>query len=180
MSTESSLGEVVYSVDIGVPVQAAWDELTKLGKVQVPMMNTVLECDLEPGAPMRYYNPSRKRILVVGTLMEIEPPHRMVHTYRFTDLDESETLVTWQLDEIPTGVRVTVTHGRFTDQTGTHKRVDGGWAFILKTLKAVLETGKPPLVARLAYGAMSALSFMQPKKTLAENVLRYEERPPGA
>ncbi len=176
----SALGDVVYSIDIGVPVQAAWDELTKLGKIQVPMMNTVLECDLEPGAPMRYYNPSRKRILVVGTIMEIEPPHRMVHTYRFTDLDESDTVVTWQLDEIPTGVRVTVTHSRFTDQSGTHGRVKGGWNWILQTLKAVLETGKPPLKVRVLYGLMGAMSFMQPKKTLTANVLRDEGRPPGA
>lgn len=176
----SALGDVVFSIDIGAPVQAAWDELTKLGKIQVPMMNTVLECDFEPGSPMRYYNRKRKRILVVGTIMEIDPPHRMVHTYRFTDLDESETLVTWQLDAIPDGVRVTVTHSRFTDQTSTHKRVEGGWKWILNTLKAVLETGRAPLKVRLAYGLMGALSFMQPKKTLAENVLADERRPPGA
>lgn len=176
----SALGDVVYSIDIGVPVQEAWDELTKLGKIQVPMMNTVLECDLEPGAAMRYYNPSRKRILVVGTLMEIEPPHRMVHTYRFTDLDESETVVTWQLDAIPAGVRVTVTHSRFTDQNGTHGRVKGGWNWILQTLKSVLETGRAPLKVRVLYGLMGAMSFLQPKKTLTRNVLRDEGRPPGA
>lgn len=176
----SELADVVYSIDIEAPVQAAWDELTKLGKIQVPMMNTVLECDLEPGSPMRYYNPSRKRILVVGTIMEIDPPRRFVHTYRFTDLDESETVVTWQLDEIPQGVRVTVTHGRFTDQTGTHGRVAGGWKWILGTLKSVLETGKAPLKVRILYGLMGATSFMQPKKTLADNVLADERRPPGA
>lgn len=176
----SSLSDVVFSIDIGAPIQAAWDELTKLGKIQIPMMNTVLECDFEPGSSMRYYNASRKRILVVGTIMEIDPPHRMVHTYRFTDLDESETVVTWQLDEIPSGVRVTVTHSRFTDQTGTHARVKGGWNWILSTLKAVLETGRAPLKVRLAYGVMGALSFMQPKKTLAENVLADERRSPGA
>lgn len=171
-----SRDDLVFSIDIAVPVQAAWDEITKLGSVQLPVMNTVLETDFQAGSPIRYYNPSRKRILVVGTILEVDPPHKMVHTYRFTDLDESETVVTWALESIPAGVRVTVTHSRFLDQDGTHKRVSGGWSFILRNLKAVLESGKLPLAARCAYGLIKALAFLQPRKTLAENVIRDQDR----
>jgi len=163
--------DVVFSIDIEAPVQAAWDELTKVGAVQYPMFNAVLETDWTPGSKMLYYKPDRTMVFVVGEVVEVDEPNRFVHTYRFTDLDDDATLVTWDFEAIDTGVRVTVTHSRFTDQTETAKRVGGGWKFILGTLKTVLETKKRPLKARLIYGMMSALSFLQPKKIHTPNVL---------
>jgi len=163
--------DVVYSIDIAVPREAAWRELTKTGEVQYPMFNAVLETDWEPGSKMLYYKPDRTMVFVVGEVVEVDAPHRFAHTYRFTDLDDAATLVTWEFEEIEGGVRVTVTHSHFDDTTPTHKRVQGGWKFILATLKRILEEEKPPLKARLIYGMMSAMSFMQPKKIHTENVL---------
>ena len=176
---ERVMEDVVFSIDIETSVEAAWRELTKTGEVQYPMFNAVLETDWKPDSPMYYYKPDRTRIFVVGRVVEIEPERRFVHTYRFTDLDDSETLVTWEFEEISSGVRVTLTHSRFTDQAATHKRVGGGWKMILNTLKSILETGKKPLGVRMMYGLMGALDFVQPKKTLTENVLAGERSRPG-
>jgi uncharacterized protein YndB with AHSA1/START domain len=167
--------DVVYSIDIAVPREAAWHELTKTGEVQYPMFNAVLETDWEPGSTMLYYKPDRTMVFVVGEVVEVDAPHRFVHTYRFTDLDDAATLVTWDFEEIETGVRVTVTHSRFDGDTPTKKRVAGGWKMILATLKEILETGKPPLKIRLMYGMMSMLSFMQPKKIHTRSVLEALE-----
>jgi uncharacterized protein YndB with AHSA1/START domain len=171
--------DVVFSIDIEAPVQAAWDELTKVGAVQYPMFNAVLETDWKPGSQMLYYKPDRTMVFVVGQVVEVDEPNRFVHTYRFTDLDDDATLVTWDFQPIETGVRVTVTHSRFTDQTDTAKRVEGGWKLILGILKSILETGKKPLKARAIYGIMGALSFLQPKKIHTENVLAALEADPG-
>ena len=162
--------DVVYSIDIAVPREAAWRELTKTGEVQYPMFNAVLETDWQPGSKMLYYKPDRTMVFVVGEVVEVDAPNRFVHTYRFTDLDDAATLVTWDFEEIASGVRVTVTHSHFADANETKKRVTGGWKMILATLKQILETGKPPMKVRLIYGLMSAFAFMQPKKIHTANV----------
>ena len=171
--------DVVFSIDIETSVDAAWRELTKVGEVQFPMFNAVLETDWEPGSPMYYYKPDRTRIFVVGRVVEVDPKRRFVHTYRFTDLPDTETLVTWDFEEIATGVRLTVTHSDFTDQTATHKRVGGGWKMILKTIKSILETGRKPAMVRMIYGMMSAVDFLQSKNTLTDNVLAAERATTG-
>ena len=43
------LPDHVISIHINVPVQRVWDEITKTGKVQRALYNTVLESDLVPG-----------------------------------------------------------------------------------------------------------------------------------
>ena len=176
---EQQMEDVVFSIDIEATVKDAWHELTKVGEVQYPMFNAVLETDWSPGSPMYYYKPDRSRIFVVGKVVEVEPEKRFVHTYRFTDLNETESLVTWDFEEIPTGVRVTVTHGQWTDHEQTIKRVSGGWKMILKTLKAVVEGRKAPFMVRAIYTMMAAMDFMNPKQTLTENVLADERAKPG-
>lgn len=164
------LSERVLSIDIDVPRQRVWDEITKTGRIQRAMMNTLLESELIPGAKLRYYSPDRKRVFVVGEVLEVTPPKRLKHTYMFTSRTEVPTLVTWELEEIPNGCRVTLTHGGFTDQAKTHKDVVGGWRMILDAMKAELETGRLGLKTRLMYGLMGAMMFLQPKQTLTHEV----------
>ncbi|HXV87390.1 MAG TPA: SRPBCC domain-containing protein [Gemmatimonadales bacterium] len=166
------LKDHVLSIDIMVPVQKVWDEITKLGRVQRALMNTVLESTLVPGAKLRYYSTDKKRVFVVGEVVEVAPPRRFTHTYMFTQRPEKPSLVTWELAEIPGGCRVTLTHGGWTDQVKTHKSVVGGWRQILAVLKTELETGDIPLGTKIMYGLMSAFMFMMPRSTRTEEVAR--------
>lgn len=173
MSEQQTMPDVVQAIDIDAPVERVWAEITRLGQVSDIMFHTVLETDFQPGSPLRYYSPDRKRIWIVGEIVEVSPPTRLVHTYRFTDItDETETLVTWDLQEREGGVRVTVSHSRFTDQAKTHKKVSGGWNQILGLLKTVVETGKVPGKFRVMYTLMDWMQFVMPKSTKAEEVLR--------
>lgn len=169
-TTTDTLEDRVLSIDIMVPRERVWEEITKTGRVQRAMMNTLLESQLVPGAKLRYYSPNRKRVFVVGEILEIDPPARLRHTYLFTTRAETPTVVTWELEEIPDGCRVTLTHGGFTDQTTTHQEVVGGWRMILEAMKAELETGRLPLKTRVMYGLMGAMSPFLPKQTRAEEV----------
>lgn len=74
MTDETQLPEHVVSIHIDVPVQRVWDEITKTGRIQRALYNTVLESDLQPGSPLRYYSPDRKRVFVVGEVVEVDPP----------------------------------------------------------------------------------------------------------
>ena len=159
-------------IDIAAPVEAVWAEITKTGRVQRPLFNTVLESTLEPGAKLRYYSPDRKRVFVVGEVVDIEPPRRFTHTYVFTTTMEPPTLVTWELEPIPEGCRVTLTHGGWTDAHANPEKSRAGWAQILELLKAEVETGQIPFKTRMLYGIMGSMMFMLPKSTRVDAVER--------
>src|SRR5215213_7328682 len=83
-SGATSLPDHVISIHIGVPVRRVWDEITKTGRIQRALYNTVLDCELRPGGRLRYYSPDRKRVFIVGEIVAVEPPTRFAHTYMFT------------------------------------------------------------------------------------------------
>jgi uncharacterized protein YndB with AHSA1/START domain len=168
----STLPDHVFRVEIRAPRERVWSELTKTGSVQLAMMNTVLAGELKPGSRLRYYSPDRKRVFVVGEVVEVDPPRRFSHTYMFTTRAEQPTLVTWELEETADGCRVTLTHGGFTTQKATHGSVAGGWREIIGLLKQVVETGTIPLRVRARYRFLNALLWTLPGSTRVSEVDR--------
>ena len=91
---------------------------------------------------------------VDGEVTEVDPPHRLVLTYRFRFAEDQEAEgfreVTWDLHAEHGGVtRLTVTHD-VTDAPIAAAMIEGsadlgegggGWAWILSDLKTLLETG---------------------------------------
>lgn len=163
----------VISIDIAAPVDRVWAEITKTGSVQRPLYNTILDSTLEPGSPVRYFSPDRKRIFVIGRIVDIDPPRMFSHTYMFTTKDEPATLVTWELEPSGSGCRVTVTHSGWTEAHSNAEKSAAGWREILGLLKAEVETGQIPLKTRMMYAMMNSMMFIMPRSTLAANA---EER----
>jgi uncharacterized protein YndB with AHSA1/START domain len=83
------------------------------------------------------------------TVLEYDPPRRLVHEWRSLydpELAEEETSrVTWELDPHEDGYcRLTLTHDRLEGAPKTAAAVAGpGWMFVLSGLKTLLETGEP-------------------------------------
>ena len=166
--TESTVPARVCSIVIAAPVQKVWDEITKTGAIQRPLYNTYLECDLKPGAPLRYTSINRKRVFVAGEVLEIEPPRRFRHTYIFTMSPEPVTEVTWELEEVPEGCRVTITHAGWTQKKDADKHA-AGWQEILGLLKSQLETGDIPTKTKIVYAVQGWFMWALPSKTKYEN-----------
>ena len=166
------MDDLVYRIDIRAPIKTVWDEITRLGAVQPWYYNMVLDARLTPGSKLRYYSPDRRRIFIIGEVVEASPPHRFVHTHQFTEHPGGPTLVTWELHEIADGVRVTVTHSRYTDQLKARKKAKGGWPLILDSLKATAEGHPLPGTMKTIHVMMRLFMFMAPKATLADNVER--------
>lgn len=156
------------SIIINVPVQDVWNEITKTGSVQKPLYNTVLDIALEPGGGMRYRSPDGKRVFVAGEVLEVDPPHKLRHTYIFTMKPEPVTEVTWELEEVPEGCRVTISHAGWTVQKDQDKHM-AGWIEILGLLKSQLETGDIPLKTRIIYRMQSMFMWAMPSSTKSEN-----------
>lgn len=166
MSEPAELPDHVVSIHIDVPVERVWDEITKAGRVQRALYNTVLETELRPGARLRYSSPNGNRVFIIGEVVEVEAPHRFSHTYWFTMWKGGgPTLVTWELREESGGCRVTVTHSGWTAAHEAAEKTGAGWREILGLLKQDLETGTLPLKARLMYRVMGWLQFALPKTT---------------
>lgn len=166
----------IHVVEIKAPVADVWAEITKLQHVQKPMFGTVLDTDFKPGSRMMYRSEDGKRVFILGEVHEFVPPTRFVHTFRFTNLAESPTLVEWNLEEKGGVTRVTVTHSKFVDQQKTADSVRTSWVDILNNIKAVVERGDVPFKTRFMLSMMKAFMFMTPKEMLRENIPELNEK----
>jgi len=125
---------------------------------------------LAPGSPIRMRTPDNKFTSVVGEILEVDPPHRLSHTMKFTAYDDPYCKVTYDLREVEGGVEFTLTAEDIPPGTKTGKAMTRGGDFIVKTLKAVVEKGKPPLGTRLLYRAFGLIGpLITPRKCRTEN-----------
>jgi len=168
--TTNPLPDHVCSIVIHVPVDAVWAEITKTGSIQRPLYNTFLDIDLEPGGSLRYLSPDRKRVFVAGKVLEVDPPTRLKHTYMFAMKPEPETVVTWELEAIDGGTRVTLTHAGWTSEHTAPEKHEAGWNEILGLLKSELETGQIAAKTRFIYWLQGLFMFALPKTTKVEYV----------
>jgi uncharacterized protein YndB with AHSA1/START domain len=160
----------VFRIVIDGRIESIWRELTKMGEPQAAVFNAWLHAQaLAPGRAIQMRTGTGKHVMVIGAVVEFDPPHRFSHTFRFTQYDDPECLVTYDLKQLPQGVECTLTVDRMTVGTRTAKDMQRGGTSILNTLKAVVETGRAPLGTRLMYGAFGILEFVLPARTKAEH-----------
>lgn len=170
MPEPTSPAEAVFRIVIQADIQRVWRELTKTDEAQGAVFNAWLHTTgLVPGARMQMRTGSGKHVLVVGEVLEVDPPRRFVHSHRFTQHDDPVCQVAYELEPVATGVQVTLRVTRLPVGTPTAKSMLSGGAMILKSLKAVAETGRPPLGTRLMYLAFAGLEFALPGRTRSEH-----------
>jgi uncharacterized protein YndB with AHSA1/START domain len=151
----------VYRVYIKATPEAIWDAITKPEWTERYGYRSPADYDLRPGGAYRgLANPGMiamgaPEVAVDGEVVESEPPHRLVQTWRMLMDDslkeEGFTRLTYEIDPTASGVtRLTVTH----DLEGAPKLAlviagtreaegaGGGWAWVLSGLKTLLETGE--------------------------------------
>jgi uncharacterized protein YndB with AHSA1/START domain len=118
---------------------------------------------------MRMRSANGKYTAIVGEILEFEPPHRYVHTFRFTQYDDPPCTVIHELREVAGGVEYTLTHENLPAGTKTAKQMNQGGGLIVKTLKAVVERGRPTFGVRVLYVLFKLLGPLTPKKCRSEH-----------
>ena len=162
--------KAVFRVVIDGGIDAVWRELTKQGEAQAAVFNAWLHAQaLAPGNKIQMRTASGKYVMVVGEVTDFSPPRRFAHTFRFTQYDDPECEVIYELKQLPAGVECTLTVDRMPVGSRTAKSMQDGGTMIVNTLKAVVETGKPPLKIRLMYWVFGVMEFVLPKKSAANN-----------
>jgi len=150
-------------------IEDIWRELTKDNEPQAAVFNAWLHAQrLAPGAKLQMRTGDGKFVLVIGEVLEFNPPNRFAHTFRFTQYDDPPCTVIYELKPVAQGVEVSLIVENIPVGTRTAKEMTGGATLILNTLKAVVETGRPAFGTRVMYWLMGAMSFVLPKRCRAE------------
>ena len=166
IETTRSISKVFIKGDIN----DVWRELTKTGETQKAMFNMVLHTSgLRPGAAIQMRTINNKYVGVIGEVLEIEPPYRYSHTFKFTNFDDPECKVTYTLKEVEGGTEFTLTSEEIPVGTATAKQMISGGDMITGTLKHVVETGKPSLGTRMLHIIFKLSEPFSPAKTKIEH-----------
>jgi uncharacterized protein YndB with AHSA1/START domain len=164
--TGTAVTTQVYRVYIRATPQAIWDAITKPQWTERYGFGGRVEYDLRPGGAYRVPSTEAMRdagarmglavpdVMVDGEVIEADPPHRLVQTWRMLMDQQTEaegfTRLTYEIAEGQGGVtKLTVIHDlegapKLAELTAGEREAEGaggGWAWVLSDLKTLLETG---------------------------------------
>jgi hypothetical protein len=163
--------KTVFRIFIKASQEVIFRELTKAGVPQGAVFNAVLTLGspgLAVGKQLQLRTVSGKHTLVAGEIVALEPPHRFVHTHRFTQHQDPVCTVSYELRPVAGGTEVTLTVENLVPNSKTANEMQRGGTFILTNLKSIAETGRPTFSTRLMYWMFDKLEFVLPKTTRTE------------
>jgi uncharacterized protein YndB with AHSA1/START domain len=164
------MADAVFRIHINADIQRVWREITKTGEAQGAVFNAWLHTTgFAPGEAMQMRTGSGRNVMVVGEIVEWNPPHCFAHTHRFTQHDDAPCQVRYELKSVGTGVEVTMKLSGLPEGTKTAKEMNSGAPSILGTLKDICETGRPRLGMRLMYTLFKYMEFVLPARCRSEN-----------
>ena len=141
-----SNSEFVYMTVIAAPPERVWEGLTTAEFTAQYWHATRVRSDFTAGATIEFLNPDDS-VGVAGEIVTAERPKELSYTWRFLRnpdaADDPASLVTFRLEAIRAGTRLTVIHDRLADGSATATMVAFGWPHVIAGLKTLLETGKP-------------------------------------
>ncbi len=153
MTTDSQTATApqVYQLYIKASQEVVWDAITNPAIVAKFFHGAQVESTYEVGAKLRSLSPDGSDIWGDNTILESDPPRRLVHTWRSlydpVMAAEQESRVTWEIEPLPGRLaKLTLIHDRLEASPKTAASVRG-WSYILSNLKTVVETGEalPPM-----------------------------------
>ncbi len=139
----------VYVTFIRTTPERVWAALTTEEFIRQYWFGMKCESDWKPGSPWKLVFEDG-RTADAGTILESEPPRRLVIKWRNEWKPEfkaeGDTLCTMEIESVPDSspqaVKLSVTHTTENPESKFIQAVSGGWPSILSNLKSLLETGE--------------------------------------
>ncbi len=158
-----------YKVLIKAPIETVWSELIKTTSPRPFFWNSSWDArDMSPGNAYRMVSSDGKVVAVIGEILEMEPPHRLVTTFRLTQLDDPASKMTYTLKEIDDGTEFTLITENVLAGSKSEKSMADGSQFIVTNFKAYIETGKVTFGARMMLAMFRLMAPLTPKSMSAD------------
>lgn len=114
--------------------------------------------DWKPGSPWQHEDYDDSSVSVCGTVIESDPPRRLVLTWA-SNHDAlnpgAVSRVTFDIEPAFGAVRLTVTHDELEEGSAMFKGISAGWPAVLSSLKTLLETGQSMPMTRKCWSRAS-------------------------
>ncbi len=162
--------ERVFKVVIHADIHAVWNEITRTDAPIKCFFNNRMDTrSLAPGSKLAMRTVDGAYTGVVGEILEVSPPTRFAHTFRFTNFDDPPCRVVYELRPVDAGTEFVMRIENLTPGTKTAKQMVQGAGLITGTLKNVLENGRPSLGVRMLFVLFKVLGPLTPKKCRSEH-----------
>jgi uncharacterized protein YndB with AHSA1/START domain len=160
----------VYRVLINAPIETVWSELVNETEPRPFFWNGSWDTPgFAAGNPYRMASNHGKAVAVIGRILEMDPPHRLVTSFRLTALPDPPSRVTYTLTEKDGGTEFCLITERVLAGSKSEKSMADGSRFIVENFKAYVETGRVTFKARMILGMYSLMAPLMPKAMRAEN-----------
>lgn len=135
----------VYVTYIQAAPQKIWDAITKGEITKQYWVNNANVSDWKPGSAWRHEDFDTKRLQIIGKVVEVNPPKRLVLTWA-APADENNpakhSRVTFDIEPYEEGAKLTVTHADLEPGSDMLRGISRGWPFVLSNMKSFLEHGR--------------------------------------
>lgn len=160
----------VYRVTIDAPIETVWSELVSTSAPRPFFWNGSWDTpDFSAGSPYRMSSNRGKAVAVIGRILEMDPPHRLVTTFSLTALPDPPSRVTYLLKEKDGSTEFSLITENVAAGSKSEKSMADGSRFIVENFKSYVETGKVTFKARLILGMYALMAPLMPKSMRTEN-----------
>jgi uncharacterized protein YndB with AHSA1/START domain len=133
-----------FEIYIKTTPERLWEAITDEDQRRKYSFGVAARSDWTPGSRYEGIHPASPRPINEGENLEVDPPHRLVQTFRALwgeDVAaEGTSRVTWEIEPVGDSCRLHVIHDELRENA--NDQLYGGWMMILSGLKTYLETGE--------------------------------------
>jgi len=172
--------EKVFEIYIKTTPERLWQAITDPEMRRKYTFGVGVYSNWEPGSPYQARagdeTISPAMAIAEGENLEVDPPRRLVQSYRAVWSDdvknEGTSRVTWEIEPVGDSCRLTVIHDQLRE--GANDELFGGWPMVLSGLKTLLETG----ALLTTPGSLRYLQSPQPAD-MSPAIKRHYDKLPG-
>jgi len=134
----------VFEIYIKTSPERLWAAITTSELRRKYWFGLGVESNWTPGSRYEARHPRAPGPILEGENLEVDPPRRLVQTFRAYWSDDAKAAgtsrVTWEIEQVGDSCRLTVIHDELPQDV--KPELYGGWPQILSGLKTLLETGE--------------------------------------
>lgn len=136
--------EKVFEIYIKTTPDRLWEAITNPEMRRKYSFGVGVESNWKPGSKYAATTPLSTTPIMIGEILEVDKPHRLVQSMQAMWSAEVEkegtSRVIWEIEQIEDTCKLTVVHDQLRDKA--HPEIYGGWPQLLSGLKTLLETGE--------------------------------------